>query len=56
MQDGTNRPLDATTRTRFMGVYSGRLQSRDDLDTQIGMVWPATAMDEIIACNTRDQD
>ncbi len=56
MQDGTNRPLDATMRTRFIGVYSGRLIVKDDLDTQIGMVWPATAIDEIIACNMRDRD
>jgi Trypsin-like peptidase domain len=56
MQDGTNRPLDATTRTRFMGVYSGRIKAKNNLDTQIGMVWPATAINEIIACNMRDQD
>lgn len=58
MQDGTNRPVDATTRTRFMGVYSGRLKPtlKDDLDTQISMVWPAMAIDEIIGCKTLDKD
>jgi hypothetical protein len=56
MEDGTNRPLDGSTLTRFIGVYSGRMKAKDDLDTQVGMVWPATAIEEIIACNKRDED
>jgi hypothetical protein len=59
LADGKSLPLDATMRTQFIGVYSGRLKPTlegDELDTQIGIVWPATAIDEIIACNKRDTD
>lgn len=56
MEDGTNRPLDATTRTKFIGVYSGRLVTKNALDAQIGMVWPGKFIDEIIVCNKRDED
>jgi Trypsin-like peptidase domain len=56
LEDGINLPLDGKMRTRFIGVYSGRLQAKDDLDTQIGTVWPPEAINEIIACNTRDTD
>jgi hypothetical protein len=33
---------------KFIGVYSGRLHTQDPLDAQIGMVWSATYIDEII--------
>jgi hypothetical protein len=33
---------------KFIGVYSGRLHTQDPLDAQIGMVWSATFIDEII--------
>jgi hypothetical protein len=56
LEDGINLPLDGKMRTRFIGVYSGRLQAKDNLDTQIGMVWPPEAINEIIACNMRDTD
>lgn len=51
MQDGTYRPLDATTRTRFIGVYSGRLIAKDDLDTQIGGA--RQAMNTLSVCGER---
>jgi hypothetical protein len=54
--DGTTGPLPVTTRTRFLGVYSGRIPSKTNMDAQIGMVWPGTAIEEIIACNIRDTD
>ena len=54
--DGTTGPLPLTTRTQFLGVYSGRMPSETNLDAQIGMVWPGTAIEEIIACNLRDAD
>jgi len=41
-------------RTKFLGVYSGRLTSEDPLDAQLGMMWPATLLSEIISGNTRD--
>ena len=33
---------------KFIGVYSGRLHTRDPMDAQIGMVWSATYIDQII--------
>ena len=33
---------------KFIGVYSGRLHTQDPLEAQIGMVWSATFIDEII--------
>ncbi|MCH9053145.1 MAG: trypsin-like peptidase domain-containing protein [Proteobacteria bacterium] len=40
--------------TRIFGVYSGRLESADPLDAQLGMVWPIAFVDEIIAGTARD--
>lgn len=34
--------------TRFIGVYSGRLFTKDPLDAQLGLVWPALFIDEIL--------
>lgn len=48
MEDGTNRPLASNSLTRFIGVYSGRLHTKDPSDAQIGMVWPAEDIEEII--------
>jgi hypothetical protein len=42
--------------TRFIGVYSGRLVTKSQLDAQLGQVWPAEFIDEIIAGNKRDGD
>jgi trypsin-like peptidase len=39
---------------KFIGVYSGRLRTKDPLDAQIGMVWSATYIDEIIDGDLRD--
>jgi S1-C subfamily serine protease len=55
MEDGTNRPLDATTLTRFIGVYSGRVPTDHPSEAQIGLVWDASFIDEIIAVNKRDE-
>jgi hypothetical protein len=48
MEDGTNRPLASNSLTRFIVVYSGRLHTKDPSDAQIGMVWPAEDIEEII--------
>ncbi len=40
--------------TKFLGVYSGRLRTQDPLEAQIGMVWPAVFIDEIIAGGLKD--
>jgi Trypsin-like peptidase domain len=56
MEDGSNRPLDSTPRTRFIGVYSGRMPTKDKEEAQIGMVWHPSFIEEIIAANTRDTE
>lgn len=40
--------------SRFLGIYSGRLATSDSLDAQLGMVWPARFISEIIAGGCRD--
>jgi hypothetical protein len=35
--------------TRFIGVYSGRIGARDELQAQLGIVWRAEVLDQIIA-------
>ena len=40
--------FDNTPQTKFIGVYSGRLHTDDPSDAQIGMVWPAEDIDDII--------
>ncbi len=40
--------------TRFIGIYSGRLKTADQTDAQLGLVWPAFFIDEIIMDDYRD--
>ena len=35
--------------TKFIGVYSGRLATRNPLDVQLGFTWPASFVPEIVA-------
>lgn len=53
--DGSQRSDDAA-RSRFIGVYSGRLRTQFRDDAQIGMVWGAYLIDEIIAGGHVDTD
>lgn len=46
--------ITAGEATRLVGVYSGRLRTRDPFEAQLGMVWPASLVLEIIAVGTRD--
>jgi trypsin-like peptidase len=41
--------------TKFIGVYSGRLHTKDSLDAQLGLVWPAHYITEIIEGAQRDR-
>jgi len=41
--------VDQSSATRFIGVYSGRLSTKNESDAQIGMVWPETFIRDIIA-------
>ena len=38
----------------FCGIYSGRLQAKDALDTQLGIVWKKRVIDEIIQAKSKD--
>lgn len=49
-------PLPTPLRTEFVGVYSGRRQTKDKDDAQLGIVWPKSCIDDIIAGNMNDQD
>ena len=39
---------DSTPQSKFVGVYSGRLHTKDPSDAQLGMVWPPEDIDDII--------
>jgi hypothetical protein len=53
MRDGTSN-MGEKVRTKFVGVYSGRVTARDPLDAQLGMMWPAEFVSEIVAGERRD--
>jgi hypothetical protein len=40
--------------TKFVGIYSGRLNTVDPKDAQLGRVWPAFFVPEILSGNRRD--
>ncbi len=40
---------------RFVGVYSGRFGAQNENDAQLGIVWPAPLLDEIIAAAHLDR-
>ncbi len=46
----------AGSATRFIGVYSGRLYTRDFLEAQLGRVWPAHLITEIIVGRRTDDE
>jgi hypothetical protein len=39
---------DSTPQSKFIGIYSGRLSTFDKEDAQLGMVWPADDIENII--------
>ncbi|KAA0695634.1 serine protease [Neorhizobium sp. P12A] len=45
----------AKPSTRFVGIYSGRLKTDTSDEAQIGLVWDASFINEIIAGDTRDR-
>ena len=47
---------DRRIATKFIGVYSGRRLSATRSDTQLGMVWPASNIADILAVLKRDDD
>ncbi len=53
--EGGNLALGGSSvATRFIGVYSGRLATNDPIDVQLGLVWPANFIADIIAGGRRD--
>jgi hypothetical protein len=61
LQDSTNNYVDGAVRafteypaTNLLGVYSGRMHAATD-EAQIGVVWHACFVEEIIAGNLRDE-
>lgn len=47
--DQQNTYMGGGDFTRFVGVYSGRLSTREPSDAQLGLAWPAVLVEEIIA-------
>ena len=41
--------ITAGAATKFIGVYSGRIGAQDELQAQLGIVWRADLIDQIIA-------
>lgn len=48
MEDGSVAMASSRLMTRFVGVYSGRIAPKNGLDAQIGRVWKAKVIDEIL--------
>ncbi len=46
--EGDAIAMDAGSRTKFIGVYSGRLYTKDPANAQLGMVWPLADINDII--------
>ena len=46
---------DDRPATKFLGVYSGRIPTDHPAEAQIGLVWDASFINEIIAGNLRDE-
>jgi hypothetical protein len=47
---------DNRIATKFIGVYSGRRKGPQGSDTQLGMVWPASYITDILTVPKRDDD
>ncbi|UES55387.1 hypothetical protein GFK91_07060 [Roseibium aggregatum] len=41
--------------TKLVGIYSGRLAANDPLDAQLGIMWPAVLLNEIVSGGVRDE-
>lgn len=40
--------------TRIVGIYSGRIVTKDPLDAQLGMVWPTRFIEDVVERGVRD--
>jgi Trypsin-like peptidase domain len=48
MVEGSYSAMNHMVATKFVGVYSGRRQTKDPSDAQLGIVWPESYINEII--------
>lgn len=55
VNDGGNTAFLPLPHTRFLGVYSGRLSTGSALDAQLGIVWKASVISEIINAGKRGE-
>ena len=55
LMDPGGQVVDGQPRTKFLGVYSGRVPVDHPHEAQIGLVWDASYIDEIIAGNIRGE-
>jgi hypothetical protein len=53
IEDGSVN-MGTGTATKFIGVYSGRLQTTDPLDAQLGLVWPTALVEQIVSGGKRE--
>jgi hypothetical protein len=53
--DNGNVVMGPGDRTRFVGIYSGRLAATDQFEAQLGMAWPAHLIEEIVLAKVADQ-
>ena len=53
--EGNAISSDSTPQSKFIGVYSGRLHTREKTDAQIGMVWPVRDIEDIVSMEKRDE-
>lgn len=55
LEPGVNALVD-TPLNKFIGVYSGRVLMERPYEAQIGLVWDASIIEEIIAANVKTFD
>lgn len=48
LEDGHGRIDDGDGACRFVGIYSGRFHTNDPSDAQLGRVWPAVLVEEVV--------
>jgi hypothetical protein len=47
--DGRRGPPNGDGACRFVGIYSGRFHTNDSTDAQLGRVWPARLVEEVVS-------
>lgn len=52
--DNGTATLEPGHHTKIIGVYTGRLSTKDPLGAQLGIVWPRDLIDELIAACVKD--